>query len=110
MLGGIRVLEGARLAAVKKIVYAASGGSGVLDHPLTRAELDQDSPYNTYRNNGLPPGPICAPGIASLHAVLHPAATDNLYFVADGTGGHVFARTLAQHETNVKRWRNLETR
>jgi UPF0755 protein len=103
-----RLRLGMRLQADSTVVYAASSGLGVLDHPLTRAELEQDSPYNTYRNRDLPPGPICAPGLASLHAVLHPAASDDLYFVADGTGGHVFARTLSQHETNVKRWRDLE--
>ncbi len=78
---------------IPTVVYAASGGAGVLDHPLTRAELDRDDPYNTYRNAGLPPGPICAPGLASLQAVLHPAESDDLYFVADGTGGHVFSRS-----------------
>jgi UPF0755 protein len=103
-----RLRLGMRLQADSTLVYAASGGAGVLDHPLTRAELEQDGPYNTYRNHDLPPGPICAPGIASLHAVLHPAASDDLYFVADGSGGHVFSRTLVQHEANVKRWRSLE--
>jgi UPF0755 protein len=103
-----RLRLGMRLQADSTVVYAASGGLGTLDHPLTRGELEQDNPYNTYRNHDLPPGPICAPGIASLHAVLHPAPSDDLYFVADGTGGHVFAATLAQHEANVKRWRGLE--
>ena len=84
--------------------YAASGG-GTLDHRLTRAELDRDDPYNTYRAAGLPPGPIFAPGIASLHAALHPDASDDLFFVADGAGGHAFARTLAEHQRNVDRWR-----
>jgi UPF0755 protein len=105
-----RLRLGMRLQADSTVVYAASGGVGVLDHPLTRAELEQDGPYNTYRNHDLPPGPICAPGIASLRAVLHPAMSDDLYFVADGSGGHVFAPTLAQHEVNVKRWRGLEAR
>ncbi len=105
-----RLRVGMRLQADSTVVYAASGGLGTLDHPLTRSELELDSPYNTYRNPGLPPGPICAPGIASLHAVLHPAPSDDLYFVADGTGGHVFAATLPQHEANVKRWRALEAR
>jgi UPF0755 protein len=105
-----RLRLGMRLQADSTLVYAASGGAGVLDHPLTRGELERDGPYNTYRNHDLPPGPICAPGIASLHAVLHPGVSDDLYFVADGNGGHVFARTLAQHETNVKHWRSLEVR
>lgn len=105
-----RLRLGMRLQADSTVVYAASNGLGVLNHPLTRAELELDSPYNTYRVNGLPPGPICAPGLASLDAVLHPMASDDLYFVADGTGGHVFARTLAQHDANVKRWRSLAPR
>jgi UPF0755 protein len=105
-----RLRLGMRLQADSTVVYAASGGRGALDHPLTRSELGQDDPANTYRNAGLPPEPICAPGLASLRAVLHPAASDDLYFVADGTGGHVFATTLAQHEANVKRWRGLEGR
>jgi peptidoglycan lytic transglycosylase G len=103
-----RLRLGMRLQADSTVVYAASGGFGVLDHPLTRGDLEKDSPYNTYRHPGLPPGPICAPGIASLRAVLHPAASGDLYFVANGTGGHVFAPTLAQHEANVKRWRSME--
>ena len=75
---------------------------------LTRAELDRDDPYNTYRIPGLPPGPISMPGAASLHAVTQPAPTDELFFVADGTGGHVFARTEAEHLRNVARWREVE--
>jgi len=105
-----RLRAGMRLQADSTVVYAASGGVGTLDHALTHSELEQDGPYNTYRNHDLPPGPICAPGIASLQAVLHPAVSDDIYFVADGTGGHVFAATLAQHETNVKRWRSLAPR
>jgi peptidoglycan lytic transglycosylase G len=105
-----RLRRGMRLQADSTVVYAASGGLGMLNHPLTRGELEQDSPYNTYRSHDLPPEPICAPGMASLRAVLHPAPSDDLYFVADGAGGHVFAATLAQHEANVKRWRSLEVR
>ncbi len=103
-----RLRLGMRLQADSTVIYAVSDERGVLDHPLTRTELEQDSPYNTYRAHDLPPGPICAPGMASLQAVLHPMASDDLYFVADGSGGHVFARTLAQHDTNVKRWRAVE--
>jgi len=93
-----RLRQGMRLQADPTVVYAVSGGLGALDHGLTKAELARDDPYNTYRNAGLPPGPICAPGAASLDAVLHPAASDALYFVADGTGGHTFSRTLEMHE------------
>ena len=80
---------------------AASGGGGVLDHKLTRGDLEHDDPFNTYRRAGLPPTPINSPGMASILAVLHPAASDDLYFVADGSGGHVFARTLDAQNRNV---------
>jgi UPF0755 protein len=84
------------------VVYGASGGAGVLDHGLTKAELARDDPYNTYRNVGLPPGPICAPSLASIEAALHPMQSDDLYFVADGTGGHSFSRTLETHEAAIR--------
>lgn len=90
------------------VVYAASGGFGVLDRPISRADLDLDNPFNTYRNRGLPPGPIAAPGLASIRATLAPEAHDFLFFVADGTGGHAFARTLEEHNRNVARWREIE--
>ena len=102
-----RLRLGMKLQADPTVAYMASGGSGVLDHRLNRSELGRDDPYNTYRVTGLPPGPICAPGLDSLHAVLHPAASDDLYFVADGTGGHVFSRTFQEHDTAVARWRAL---
>ena len=103
-----RLRLGMKLQSDPTVVYAASGGLGVLDHGLTRAELDRDDPYNTYRNAGLPPGPIAAPGVASLRAVTQPGTTDELYFVADGTGGHQFARTEDEHRRNVQRWREIE--
>ena len=103
-----RLRLGMKLQSDPTVVYAASGGLGVLDHGLTRAELDSDNPYNTYRNVGLPPGPIAAPGVASLRAVTQPGTTDELYFVADGTGGHQFARTDDEHRRNVQRWREIE--
>ena len=100
-----RLRQGMKLQADPTVVYAASGGIGTLDHKLTRAELDRDDPFNTYRNNGLPPGPICAPSVASILAVLHPVESSDLYFVADGTGGHAFAATREAHERNVVKWR-----
>ncbi len=100
-----RLRQHMRLQADSTVVYAASDGLGRLDHTLTRADLDLDSPFNTYRIAALPPAPIASPGVAALRAVLQPAASDALYFVADGTGGHVFARTLEEHHRNVARWR-----
>nr|WP_294525061.1 endolytic transglycosylase MltG [uncultured Rhodopila sp.] len=102
-----RLRLGMRLQADPTVIYAASGGAGVLDHRLTRAELDRDTPFNTYRSAGLPPAPICSPGLDSLKAVLHPATTEDLYFVADGSGGHVFSRSYEAHDTAVARWRAL---
>jgi UPF0755 protein len=102
-----RLRAGMKLQSDPTVVYAASDGLGTLDHPITRAELDRDSPYNTYRIAGLPPGPISSPGLASLAAATHPAASDDLYFVADGTGGHSFSRTLDDHQRNVAKWRSL---
>jgi UPF0755 protein len=87
--------------------YAAADG-GVLERPLSRADLDRDHPFNTYRVRGLPPGPIASPGRESLRAVVQPEATDFIFFVADGTGGHAFARTLEEHNRNVARWRDIE--
>ena len=103
-----RLRQGMRLQSDATVVYGVSGGLGTLDHGLTRAELDRDDPYNTYRIPGLPPGPIAMPGAAALRAATQPAQTDELFFVADGTGGHVFARTQEEHLRNVAHWREVE--
>ena len=97
-----------KLQSDPTIVYGLVLGKGTLGHPITKAELDQPTPYNTYLIDGLPPGPICNPGKAALEAAANPARTKELYFVADGTGGHVFAETLDQHLKNVARWRQIE--
>jgi UPF0755 protein len=100
-----RLRLGMKLQADPTVAYGVSGGAGVLDHKLNRADLDQDTPFNTYARAGLPPGPICSPGVASLRAAARPMASDDLYFVADGSGGHAFARTVEAHLRNVARWR-----
>ena len=103
-----RLLRHMKLQSDPTIVYGLVLGKGTLGHPITKAELDQPTPYNTYLIDGLPPGPICNPGKAALEAAANPARTKELYFVADGTGGHVFAETLDQHLKNVAHWRQIE--
>lgn len=103
-----RLRRGMKLQSDPTVVYGVSNGAGLLDHGLTRAELDADNPYNSYRYAGLPPGPICMPGRASIEAATHPADNTDLFFVADGTGGHSFARTEQDHARNVQRWRATE--
>jgi UPF0755 protein len=97
-----------KLESDPTIVYGLVFGKGTLGHSISKAELEQATPYNTYIISGLPPGPICNPGKAALEAVANPAATKEIFFVADGTGGHAFAETLDQHLKNVARWRQIE--
>jgi UPF0755 protein len=102
-----RLKQKMRLQSDPTIIYGLVGGKGKLDHPITRDELDQETPYNTYKIDGLPPGPIANPGKAAIEAVLQPAQSNVLYFVANGSGGHAFAATLDEHNANVKKWRAL---
>jgi len=97
-----------KLQSDPTIVYGIVGGKGTLGRSILRTEITQATPYNTYVIDGLPPGPIANPGRAALEAVVNHSRTKDLYFVADGSGGHAFAETLEQHNRNVQRWRQIE--
>lgn len=103
-----RLVKHMRLQSDPTIVYGLVGGKGTLGRVISRAELEKPTPYNTYLVDGLPPGPIANPGRAALEAVANPSRTQELYFVADGSGGHVFSETLDQHARNVQKWRQIE--
>lgn len=102
-----RLKKRMRLQTDPTVIYGISR-KGFLDRPIRRSDLAAVNPYNTYKIRGLPPTAIAHPGQASIEAVLHPLKTNDLYFVADGTGGHAFASTLRQHQRNVERWRRIE--
>lgn len=102
-----RLKMGMRLESDPTIIYGLTKGVP-LGHPLRQSEIAQPNPYSTYQIDGLPPTPICNPGKDSIAAALNPPDSDELYFVADGTGGHVFAKTLAEHTRNVAKWRKLQ--
>jgi UPF0755 protein len=103
-----RLRQRIKLQSDPTIIYGLVGGKGTLGRPIKRSEIGQPSPYNTYVIEGLPPGPISNPGRASLEATANPARTRDLYFVADGTGGHAFTETYDQHQKNVARLRAME--
>src|SRR5690606_38500035 len=104
-----RLSKGMRLQSDPTIIYGLFGGDGKpADRPIYKSDIQKETPYNTYVIKGLPPTPIANPGRAALEAVANPWRTDDLYFVADGTGGHAFAATLEEHNANVRRWRKLE--
>ena len=103
-----RLNEGMRLQTDPTVIYGITEGKGVLGRGLRQSELRGATPYNTYVINGLPPTPIANPGAAAIRAAVAPEDTDFLFFVADGTGGHAFAETLAEHNANVAKWRQIE--
>lgn len=105
-----RLERGMRLQTDPTVIYGITKGEGVLDRGIRRSELNARTAYNTYQIDGLPPTPIANPGRAAIQAALNPDTTEYVFFVADGTGGHAFARTLEEHNANVARWREIEAR
>jgi UPF0755 protein len=104
-----RLNKGMRLQSDPTIIYGLFGGAGKpSDRPIYKSDIEKPTPYNTYVINGLPPTPIANPGREAMEAVANPSRTDDFYFVADGTGGHAFAQTLDEHNSNVARWRRIE--
>jgi UPF0755 protein len=103
-----RLRQKMRLHSDPTILYGISGGKTVWNRPILKSEIAQRTAHNTYQIDGLPPTPICNPGKAAIEAVLNPPDTKDLYFVADGSGGHVFAETLKEHNANVAKWRAIE--
>jgi UPF0755 protein len=110
MVAGVfinRLNKNMRLETDPTVIYGITEGKGPLGRRLLRSDLENPHPYNTYKIQGLPPGPIANPGKAAILAAVKPAKHSYLYFVADGTGGHVFAETLEQHNRNVAKWRQI---
>lgn len=103
-----RIADGMRLQTDPTVIYGITKGEGILGRGLRQTELRRVTPYNTYVIDGLPPTPIANPGRLSIEAALNPDTTEYLFFVADGTGGHAFAVTLAEHNANVAKWRAIE--
>jgi len=103
-----RLNLGMRLQTDPTVIYGVTNGQGVLGRGLRQSELRRETPYNTYVIDGLPPTPIANPGLEAITAALNPATTEYIFFVADGTGGHAFAKTLAEHNRNVAAWRAIE--
>ncbi len=103
-----RLRQGMRLQTDPTVIYGVTNGQGVLGRGLRQSELQRETPWNTYVISGLPPTPIANPGLESLRAALDPEDSDYIFFVADGTGGHAFARTLDEHNRNVAVWRRIE--
>jgi UPF0755 protein len=103
-----RLRQRMRLHSDPTILYGIGGGKTVWNRPILKSEIGQRTPHNTYQIDGLPPTPICNPGKAAIEAVLNPADTKDLYFVADGNGGHVFSETLKEHNAHVAKWRAFE--
>lgn len=111
LVGGVfvnRLNRGMQLQSDPTIIYGITKGEGIMDRAISRADIQKPTPYNTYVIPALPPGPIANPGRESILAAVKPEATDALYFVADGTGGHAFATNLRDHQKNVAEWRKIE--